>query len=222
MADTVSGAAAAYPGAVFGRTKTSGKTPAAAAATTDHEVREGAKGRPTPKRREAEQRNRRPLGSPARAAAVRPGASKEEKKAAREAERKVFAEERALQRQALVTGDERYLPVRDKGVAKRFTRDYVDARRNAGELFIPVAMVILLSSLIPVAVVVQASLVALYALVLWVIVDSFLLRRKLNRITVDRFGDKATGCATYGMMRALQIRRTRLPKPQVKRGEFPV
>ena len=48
-------------------------------------------------------------------------------KAAREAERKVYAEERALQRQALVTGDERYLPVRDKGVAKRFTRDYVDA-----------------------------------------------------------------------------------------------
>ena len=189
MADTVAGPRAAYAGAVFGRNKTSD----APAAATDHEVREGAKGRPTPKRREAEQRNRRPLGSPARAAAVRPGASKEEKKAARDAERKVFAEERALQRQALVSGDERYLPARDKGAAKRFTRDYVDARRNAGELFIPVAMVILLSSLVPVAAVVRASLVALYALVLWVIVDSVLLRRRLNRLTVDRFGDKAAG-----------------------------
>jgi len=205
---------------VFGRNRASD---AAATQTTQDEsaAREGGKGRPTPRRRVAEQRNRRPIGSPNRASAARPGATKAEKKAARAAERAAFAAERAKTREALMTGDERHLPVRDKGPARRFVRDYVDARRNAGELFIPVALVILLSSLVPVAVVVTASLVALYAMVLWVVVDSVLLRRRLTRLTAERFGDKAAGAGTYGMMRALQIRRTRLPRPQVKRGAFP-
>lgn len=203
---------------MFGRSKASSETTTAAAQAV---VREGAKGRPTPTRREAEQRNRRPLGSPSRAA-VRPGASKEEKRAARDAQRKAFAAERARTREALISGDERYLPARDKGPARRWARDYVDARRNAGELFIPVALVILATSLIPNAVVIQASLVALYAMVLWVIVDSVLLRRRLTKLTTERFGDKiAGGAGTYGMMRALQIRRTRLPRPQVRRRQFP-
>lgn len=205
---------------MFGRNKTT-DSPATSAATAEAEVREGAKNRPTPKRREAEQRNRRPIGSPARATASRPGATKEEKKAARAAERAKWSEERNLQRQALMTGDERHLPPRDKGPARRFVRDYVDARRNAGELFIPAAMVILALSLVPYKPLGLFSLVALYTLVLYVIVDSVLLRRRLTRVTVDKFGDKATGAASYGMMRALQIRRTRLPRPLVKRGEFP-
>lgn len=205
---------------MFGRNKTT-DSPAASAATAEAEAREGAKNRPTPKRREAEQRNRRPIGSPARATANRPGATKEEKKAARAAERAKWAQERNLQRQALMTGDERHLPPRDKGPARRFVRDYVDARRNAGELFIPAAMVILALSLVPYQPLGLVSLVALYTLVLYVIVDSVLLRRRLTRVTVDKFGDKATGAASYGMMRALQIRRTRLPRPLVKRGEFP-
>lgn len=205
---------------MFGRSRTTSEpTP-----EVEPEVRDGGKGRPTPKRRESEQRNRRPLGSPARASAVRPGATKEEKKAAREAQRQAFREERALQRQALVTGEERYLPVRDKGPARRWVRDYVDARRNAGEFFIPAAMVILIASLVQIPAVVVASLVMLYSLVLWVVVDSILLRRKLKRLVAEKFAATApgaSGAAGYGMMRALQLRRTRLPKPQVKRGEFP-
>ena len=120
-----------------------------------------------------------------------------------------------------MTGDDKHLPPRDKGPVRRYVRDYVDARRNAGELFIPIAIVILALSLVPIQPLPLISLVALYTLVLYVVVDSVLLRRKINRLTVDKFGDKATGAAGYGMMRALQIRRTRLPRPQVKRGEFP-
>lgn len=205
---------------MFGRNKTT-ETSAPAAVTAEPDVREGAKNRPTPKRREAEQRNRRPIGSPARASAVRPGATKEEKKAARAAERAQWAAERKLQREALISGDEKHLPPRDKGPARRYARDFVDARRNAGELFIPAAMVVLALSLVPIQPLPLVSLVALYTLVLYVVVDSVLLRRKLNRLTVDKFGDKAAGAAGYGMMRALQIRRTRLPRPQVRRGEYP-
>ncbi len=205
---------------MFGRNKD--RREAATQTTEEPVVRPGAKGRPTPRRREAEQRHRRTIGSPSRASAVRPGATKDEKRTARAADRQARAAERAKQREALMTGDERHLPPRDKGPARRFVRDYVDARWNAGELFIPVALVILLASLVPVTIVARASLVALYALVLWVIIDSVLLRRRLTKLTTGKFGDKAHGAAGYGMMRALQIRRTRLPRPQVKRGEFPV
>jgi hypothetical protein len=205
---------------VFGRSKASDSA-ATQTAREEPAAREGGKGRPTPRRREAEQRNRHPIGSPSRATAARAGATKEEKKAARTAQRAAMAADRALTREALMTGDERHLPARDKGPARRFVRDHVDARRNAGEIFIPVALVILLASLVPVAVVVTGSLVALYTLVLAVVVDSILLRRRLTRLTVERFGDKAAGAGTYGMMRALQIRRTRLPRPQVKRGQYP-
>jgi hypothetical protein len=210
---------------VFGRSKAGDgpATPTAAeqAATAATEARTGAKGRPTPTRREAEQRNRHPLGAQSKVGAVRAGASKAERKAAQAERRAAFAAERALTRQALVTGDEKHLPARDRGPARRFVRDFVDARRNVGELFIPLALVILAMSLVRNAFVVTASLVLLYSLVLASILDSVLLRRKLNRLTVAKFGDKAAGAANYGTMRALQIRRTRLPRPQVSRGQYP-
>ncbi|MDQ1288804.1 MAG: hypothetical protein QG622_2370, partial [Actinomycetota bacterium] len=37
-----------------------------------------------------------------------------------------------------------------------------------------------------------------------------------------KFGDdQARGAGGYAMMRALQLRRTRLPHPMVERGQFP-
>jgi hypothetical protein len=206
---------------VFGRSKTSSDPAQAAGARAAEPAREGAKGRPTPKRREAQQRNRTPLGSKTMAGAARPGATKEEKKAARAEQRTAMAEERARTRQALITGDERHLPARDKGPARRFVRDYVDARRNVGEMFIPAALVILGASLIPNQYVIVGSLVSLYGLVLLVVLDSLWLRRTLKRVTVETFGDKAQGAPGYGVMRALQIRRTRLPRPQTQRGQYP-
>jgi Flp pilus assembly protein TadB len=152
---------------------------------------------------------------------VRPGASKEERKAAKTAQRKAMADERNRSREALLTGDERHLPERDKGPARKFARDYVDARRGIGEYFLIFAVVVLGLSVIPSRIVNVASIVLLYAVVLAVAVDSFLLRRRVGRLTVAKYGDKAAGVGTYAMMRSLQLRRTRLPRPQVQRGQFP-
>jgi hypothetical protein len=199
---------------VFGRTKT--QQPGAS--TEPSVVKVGGKGRPTPSRKAAEARNRHPVvGSPQ----LRAGASKEEKKAARAAQREAMNADRARSREALVTGDDRYLPTRDKGPARKFARDYVDARRGLGEYFLPFAVVILVASLVPIPALKLASVFLLYGVVLAVAVDSFLLRRRLSKLTVARFGDKAAGAAGYGMMRSLQLRRTRLPRPQVQRGQFP-
>jgi hypothetical protein len=210
-----------YAGGVFGRDKTSA-TPAAPAAersTTSERVKEGGKGRATPTRREAEQRNRRPaIGAPPPPR----GATRAERKAQRAARSAAVREERTRQRIALANGDERYLPLRDKGPVRKYVRDYVDARRNLGEYFLPVALVSIVIGFIGVDAARLASLLVLYIMVIAIALDSFLLHRRLTRVTGAKFGDKASGKdARYGLMRALQLRRARMPKPQVERGQFP-
>ena len=182
-------------------------------------AKQGGKGRPTPRRREAEQRNRRPVVGAPRVAA---NATKEERKAARQAQRQAATAERARARQALMSGDERGLPARDQGPARRYARDYVDARRSPGEFFLPVSVVVLLLGFVRVGVVLQISFVLLYALLLTVTVDSLLLARRVRKRATERFGaDMARGVGFYAAMRALQLRRLRLPRPQVARGQFP-
>jgi hypothetical protein len=200
---------------VFGRPKIPQPLPPTPTETS----KSGGKGRPTPSRREAEARNRRPVvGAPP----VRPGASKEEKKAARAAHRAAVAADRAKARDAMLTGDERYLPERDKGAARRFARDYVDARHSAGEYLLVAVLVVLMLSLVSGPVMRIATTAMLYGLVLVVGIDTWLLRRRVQKLADAKFGaEKARGVGGYVMMRALQLRRTRLPRPLVKRGEFP-
>jgi hypothetical protein len=203
---------------VFGRDKTSA-TPAANSAAPTAKAKEGGKGRATPTRREAEQRNRRPLiGAPP----APKGATRAERKAARSARQQAVREERRRSRLAAASGDERYLPARDKGPARRFARDYVDARRNLGEFFLPVALVALIVGVLNVPAARVASLLALYLMVLLIAGDSYLLRRRVQRLVDEKFGDKATaGTGTYALMRSIQMRRSRMPKPQVQRGQYP-
>lgn len=171
------------------------------------------KGKPTPKRREAEAKNKRPL------------VQGDRKAAARENRRKA-ADARAKTQQAYLTGDERYLPPRDKGPVRRYVRDYIDARWNLGEFFLPASLVIVVVILVGGRWAQQSIYVilALYFLVLLAMADaivtSFILRRRLN----EKFGAENVprGTIFYGVMRAFQIRRSRLPRPQVKRGEYPI
>jgi hypothetical protein len=53
------------------------------------------------------------------------------------------------------------------------------------------------------------------------IVDSLILRRSLRAKLTERFGDVQRGLVGYGIMRAIQIRRFRLPRAQIKHGESP-
>jgi hypothetical protein len=206
---------------VFGREKTSSPSAGSPAdrTNTSERVKEGGKGRATPTRREAEQRNRRPVvGAPAPPR----GATRAERKAQRAARSAAAREQRIRNRIALASGDERALPARDRGPVRRFVRDYVDARRNLGEFFLPVALVSILIGFLGIDLARVISLIVLYVMVLAIAVDSFLLQRRIKRVTQAKFGDKGTaGVGTYGLMRALQLRRARMPKPQVNRGQYP-
>ena len=116
-------------------------------------VEDNRKGRPTPKRKEAEAANKRPLVPVDRKSAA---------KAAREAQR----ERREREYKAMQTGDERYLPARDRGPVRRYVRDYVDARYSLGEFFLPIAAVCLVIQLSFAQVNASVSLIALFALYL--------------------------------------------------------
>ncbi|MGY0062480.1 DUF3043 domain-containing protein [Streptomyces sp. LZ34] len=168
------------------------------------------KGRPTPKRSDA-QSQRRSLAN-----------SKMTRKDATRRQRESRRADLARQREALAGGDERYLPARDKGPVRRFARDYVDSRFFVAEFFLPLAVVILVLSMI------QAGAMQTYVLLLWmlvillIVVNSVVLGIQLKRQLRKRFPDEnLRGVVAYALMRTLQMRRLRLPKPQVKRGERP-
>jgi hypothetical protein len=204
---------------VFGRSRSGATQAPGKTAGPAQPQKQGGKGRPTPRRREAEQRNRHPVvGSPR----LSPNATKEERKAARAVQREALAAERAKAREAMVTGDERHLPAQHRGPARRWARDYVDSRWNLGELLLPIALVVLLMGLVPRLQVVSFFLVpALYLYALVVVVNGYFMARRINRIAIERFGESARGVGRYAALRSAQVRRFRMPKPMVKRGQSP-
>ncbi|MFE0103743.1 DUF3043 domain-containing protein [Streptomyces sp. NPDC059009] len=189
------------------------KAPADKAPVTDsNQPRDpqAPKGRPTPKRSEAQ--------SQRRSVANTPTTRKEAAKRQRD-ERRV---QMAKQREALASGDERYLPPRDKGPVRKFARDFVDSRFCIAEFFLPLAVIILVLSMVRVPQLQNIALLLWLAVIVLIIVDSvatvFRLKKRLN----ERFPDQPKkGAVAYALMRTLQMRRLRLPKPQVKRGERP-
>ncbi|WP_137989808.1 DUF3043 domain-containing protein [Streptomyces vilmorinianum] len=171
---------------------------------------EAPKGRPTPKRSEAQTQRRR--------AATVPTDRKEAAKRQREARRADLAR----QREALASGDERYLPARDKGPVRRFVRDFVDSRFAIAEFFLPMAVVILVLSMIRVPALQNISLLLWLGVIVMIIIDSIGIWLRLKKQLAERFpNEPKRGAVAYGLMRTLQMRRLRLPKPQVKRGERP-
>lgn len=205
---------------MFGRKKDQAPDPQVTPASDEQIARskdpQSAKGVPTPSRKAQEEARKRPLVPNDRAAA---------KVAARDARR----EEQARMRRAMDTGEERFLPARDKGPQKRYARDFVDARFSLGEFVMFAALaIVLLTVVIPTrnadgsANDSQLIVFGLFwVMVAFVAIDTWLMSRKLKRQITAKFGSVDPGVVWYGSMRSMQFRRLRLPKPMVKRGEWP-
>lgn len=192
---------------MFGRSRTTNEELTEQVA---RQAREGAKNRPTPKRRAQEAARRRPL-------------VETDRKAARASDRAKRREALAKQRQAMLTGDETHLPARDKGPVKRWIRDYVDARWGIGEFMLPVMLIVLALSFVrqPWAMLLVFTLV--YGLIAAAVLDTFLMWRRVKKRLTAKFGEDAVqrGDGFYAAMRAFQMRRTRMPRPVVARGDYP-
>ena len=166
------------------------------------------KGRPTPKRKEAQ--------AAVKVSSLAPASTKAEKKRSKDQARAA----RLSQREAYLRGEESALPLRDRGPEKKFVRNYVDARRSIGEFFLPIIGFVLVLSLIPVGIFAVVGIIIMYSVLLVSVIDGFFLSRKIKAEVAKRFPDKSTkGLGLYGWLRSTQMRRMRAPKPQIKAGD---
>lgn len=184
------------------------------------------KGRPTPKRNQASRRRGPVAPAPMTAAEarrrrkeMRQKLSREERKAEKVERRAVMAE----RREKMMAGEEAYLLPRDKGPVRRFVRDVVDARRNVLGLFMPAALGLIFVMLAVPSVQVQRLLSpAMLVLVLIMVIDGFIVGRKVNRLVDQKFPDNTESgwkLGFYAASRASQLRRMRAPRPMVNRGD---
>jgi hypothetical protein len=186
---------------------------AAAASDADaSSARPGAvtagKGRPTPKRSEAERRRRQPYTAP-----------KDRKEAAR-ASRDRQRTDRTRRMEAVRRGEEWALPPRDRGPVKALARDYVDSKRRISEYYMYGLLVLLVLLFIRAPIVQTIVPLLVLAAVLIMGIEGVLLGRKAKLLAAERLpGQSTRGVGLYTAMRALQIRRLRVPKPRVKPGD---
>jgi len=140
------------------------------------------KGKATPSRKEAQAK--RVVNS------LAPATNRKEKKK----QQSLTREQRVNARAAYMRGEESALPIRDRGPARRFVRNYVDSRRSVAEYLLP--------------------------LLFGALFEGFLLSKRIKKEVLARFPETSTrGLGTYAWSRSTQLRRLRAPKPQVKPGD---
>ena len=188
------------------------QSPDTPAETKTRPAAESAKGRPTPKRSVAEAGRRQPITGTRGSRAPAAPRTKEEKAKARTG--------RVNKYEAMRRGEAWALNPRDRGPARALARDYIDSKRRISEYYMYV-LVVLLAAVFVRSKSAQAIISPLVlALVLVIVVDGLLIRRSLRRLMAERLpGESARGLTMYAVMRALQIRRFRVPSPRVKPGD---
>ena len=176
----------------------------------DPNAADAGKGRPTPSRKEAEAARRDRAKPPM------------DKKSAARADRDSARVDRLKQREAMFKGDEAALGPRDKGPVRRFARAYVDSRYTLGEYMLPFVVVFLVLSFVPSVAVRGYAILTFYAFMVLLAITTIILARRVAKEAAVRFPNEDTkGLALYAAMRSMQLRRMRLPRPQVARGERP-
>ena len=174
---------------------------------------EAAKGRPTPKRSEAERNRRQPItGSGSRSRAPAAPRTPEEKSRARG--------ERARKYEAMKQGESWALNPRDRGPAKALARDYIDSKRRVSEYYMYILVVLLAAVFLRNKTEQQYISPLVLVLVVVILLDAQLIRRNLRKLISERLpGESTRGLTVYAVMRALQIRRFRMPAPRVRPGD---
>jgi hypothetical protein len=214
------GSALPYPGEVkFPRLRTADSPAvevddAVVEETTQSPAYTPGKGRPTPKRREAETRKRGPVAPPPktqREASRRTRVTKEQRRSA-------AAERRA----GMASGDERHMLPRDKGPVKAFVRDVVDSRRHLAGLFMPLALLVLVTLVAPVPQIQAYAAPGTLVILVIMIIEGVLNGRNVVKRVREKFpkaADSSMSLGWYSFVRSSQIRKLRMPKPRVNVGD---
>jgi Flp pilus assembly protein TadB len=180
---------------VFRKQKSPDSAETTEAPAPELDAAQAAKGRPTPTRREAEEARKARLTGKAGTGDAK-------------------ADKRAQRQRDFAASTER----QHGGPVKQFARDYVDSRFRIAEFFIIFAVLLFVVASVP--------SVALLSVVLWLVMlvaivfDSVLLVRGVKKEARKRFPNADLGrLGWYSLMRSMQFRKWRLPKPRLKRGE---
>ena len=165
------------------------------------------KGRPTPKRSEAENRRRQPYTAPA------------DRKAAYKQTRDRDRSSRARKVAAMRRGEEWALPRKDQGPVRALARDYVDSRWTISEFYLYGVVVLVAVLFLPGL---RGSLIVDYiilAILAVLLTEGWFIGRKVLTMARQRYpGESTRGLRFYAAMRGTQMRRMRMPAPRVKRG----
>ncbi|GAB3940472.1 DUF3043 domain-containing protein [Corynebacterium tapiri] len=190
------------------------------------------KGRPTPKRRDREiergvvrdPNKLTPAEASKRRKELKKSMSKEEWKEYKRKEREESRERNRIYRERLYSGDERYLMERDKGDERRYARDWVDSKRFFNNLFLPVALIMLLSffltSVNPMVANVVSSILMIAVLVF--LIEGIFIGIRVNKAVRAKYPnttDRGFGMGFYAFSRATQPRKWRTPRPRVAVGD---
>lgn len=168
----------------------------------------GGKGRPTPTRKEAEA-----------AAKARARAPRDRKEMAR-LQREHRTEQSRKIREGIKSGDETYLPARDRGPVRRFIRDWIDRRFSIIDMLMPLLLISLILGFAGSQTMAAAGSMVMMIAVLFVIVDMVSIRFRLRRELKRRFPEAPLkGTTYYALTRAMQMKFMRIPKSRVKIGQ---
>ncbi|MCS4488981.1 DUF3043 domain-containing protein [Corynebacterium sp. ES2775-CONJ] len=193
------------------------------------------KGRPTPKRKEAQAhpgtfqsryasdeaflRNRKMRKE------LKASMTKEEWKAHKKAEKEARLERSRRTKEGMDRGEERYLLERDKGPERAYVRDYIDSRRYMNSFMMPFALILLIGMVISSSWPEISYFISLFAMAVMIglAVEGVMLGRGAVAAVRDKFPASAeSGLALgfYAFGRASQPRRWRTPKPKVAAGDY--
>lgn len=174
---------------------------------TESSENPASKGHATPSRKEAEAARKKALKPPIN--------RKEQLKRDREARQRI----RSRQQEALRTGEERFLPLRDRGPVKRLARDYVDRRRMVSEYLLPILLLTFVLTMFPPPLATIGMYGWLGATMVTVIEQIVVIRGTKKEIGKRFPGESTRGVTIYTILRTTQLRRFRLPSAQIKRFE---
>ena len=172
------------------------------------------KGRPTPKRKDAQAQNLRPLVP-------------KDREASRKAAKARMRERENAEYDAMQKGDINHMPKSERLPWRIYIRDYVDARFNLGEFFIPVAFVILIGSIFVTykwPALALPLMLLMYIYLFAVIIDIVIMWRKLKKKLIEKFGEQSVAkgmrSGSYAWSRAIPMARRALGRSSVRKSSI--
>jgi hypothetical protein len=164
------------------------------------------KGRPTPKRSEAQKRRTGPVAPP-------PTSRREAAKQLRAKQ----AENRQRVRKGSMAGDETALLKRDQGPVRRMVREIIDGRRSLGWILLPLAVLVIVSGLAKSKDLQNLTFAVWLASLAAVAIDMTFTAFAISGAIKKAFPEEPRwrGHIRYGLMRTTVMRRFRVPRPTV-------